>query len=51
MVRKTVEVCTEYGYTISGQRVCAKSRSEVKMVNEGSSGILDVTRIASAEKP
>jgi len=50
-VRKTVEVCTEYGYTISGQRVCSKSRSEVKTVTEGSSGLLDVTRIASADKP
>jgi hypothetical protein len=50
-VKKTVEVCTEYAYTISGERVCSKSRSEVKTVTEGSSGILDVTRIASAEKP
>lgn len=51
VVRKTVEVCTEYGYTISGQRVCSKSRREVKTVTEGSSGILDVTRLASADKP
>ena len=50
-VKKTVEVCTEYGYTLSGQKVCSKSRSEVKTVTEGSSGILDVTRVASAERP
>ena len=50
-VKKTVVTCTEYGYTVSGQRVCAKSRSDVKTVTEGDSGILDVTRIAAADRP
>ena len=50
-VKKTVETCTEYGFTLSGQKVCSKSRTEVKTVTEGNSGILDVTRVSSADKP
>ena len=50
-VKKTVEVCTKYGYTTTGQKVCSSSRTEVRTETVGDRGLLDVTRIASADKP
>jgi hypothetical protein len=50
-VKKTVEVCLQYGYTTTGQKVCSKSRTEVRTDTERSGGRLDVTRIESGDKP
>jgi hypothetical protein len=50
-VRKTVEICTKYGTTTSGQRECTSSRTEVKTDTVRNGGLLEVTRIASADKP
>lgn len=48
-VKKTVETCTQYGFTTTGQKVCTKSRTEVKTVSSG--GPLEITRIDVADKP
>jgi hypothetical protein len=51
VVKKTTEICTKYTTTIEGERVCTSRRTEVKTETVRSGGKLDVTRIASADKP
>ena len=50
-VTKMIEVCTRYEKTTTGLRFCASSRTEVKTETVRNGGTLDVTRIASADKP
>lgn len=50
-VKKTEQTCTRYTTTKEGQTICAATRTEVVTVNERISGRLEVTRIASVERP
>ena len=50
-VTKTVEICTQYETTKTGQRVCKSSRTEERTETVRTGGRLEVTRIDSAERP
>ena len=50
-VKKTVEICTKYGFTATGEKVCTASRTQEKTETVRASGPLEIKRIASAEKP
>ena len=49
-MEKKVEVCTREKFE-EGRRVCTHFRTDVKKETVRDGGLLDVTRIASAEKP
>jgi hypothetical protein len=49
-VKKTTEICMVYETTEAG-RVCTRSRTKVTTDSVRDGGLLDVTRIASADRP
>jgi hypothetical protein len=50
-VRTTHQTCTRYATTKEGQTICAAMGTEVVVENRRISGRLEVTRIASVDRP
>ena len=50
-VKSAVEICMQYETTKTGRRVCKSSRTEMKTDTVRTGGTLEITRIASADRP